>query len=166
MIEQIVVGEIAGAFGIKGWVKIYSHTDPPSNILRYSPWILSNLQGSKGYKVLTGSLHSTFVVAQLEGVSDRDAALKLKSSKISVPRDRFPPLGAGEYYWADLIGLTVTNIEGVEFGGVVEIKSTGANDVIVTSAERERLIPFVMGDYVKEINLDEGKMVVDWDADF
>ena len=166
MVQQVVVGEVAGAFGIKGWVKIYSHTDPPRNILDYSPWMLADANGSQEYKVLSGSPHSSYVIAQLEGVSDRDQALKLKSSKILVPRDRFPPLKPGEYYWADLVGLRVTNLEGVDLGTIAEMKSTGANDVIVAIAERERLIPFVRGDFVKEINLDEDKMIVDWDADF
>jgi 16S rRNA processing protein RimM len=99
-------------------------------------------------------------------VDDRDKALKLKSSKITVPRDRFPPLESGQYYWADLVGLEVSNLDGAELGTIAEMLATGANDVIVAKAERERLIPFVMGQFVKEIKLDEGKMLVDWDVDF
>jgi len=164
--EQVIVGEVAGAFGIKGWVKIFSHTDPQSNILGYSPWMLTGLNGSREYKVLSGSAHVNCVVVRLEGIDDRDQALKLKSSKITVPKDRFPPLESGQYYWADLIGLKVINVEGVGLGIIVEMKTTGANDVIVAKAERERLIPFVMDRFVKEVNLIEGKMLVDWDAEF
>ena len=166
MEQQVIVGEIAGVFGIKGWVKVYSHTDPPRNILVYSPWTLTNSVGSKQFKVLSGSIHGSYVVAHLEGVDDRDEALKLKSSKILVPKDQFPPLEQGRYYWAELVGLSVTNLEGFELGTIVEMKETGANDVIVAKAERERLIPFVIGQYVKYINLNEGTMLVDWDVDF
>ena len=166
MTEQVIVGEVAGAFGIKGWVKIFSHTDPQINILDYSPWMLTDSNGSREYKVLSGSAHVNCIVARLEGIDDRDQALKLKSSKITVPRDRFPPLESGQYYWADLIGLKVINVEGVGLGIIVEMKTTGANDVIVAKAERERLIPFVMDRFVKEVNLIEGKMLVDWDAEF
>ena len=165
MSQLITVGEIAGAFGIKGWVKIFSHTDPIQNILDYGPWLLTDLDGTKEFKVLSGRVHGNYVIALLEGVEDRDKAQKLKSSKISVPRDSFPRLESG-YYWADLIGLQVTNLDGVGLGTIEQMLSTGANDVIVAKAERERLIPFVMGTFVKEINLGEGKMLVDWDADF
>ncbi len=165
MSQQITVGEVAGAFGIKGWVKIYSHTDPINNILDYSPWLFTDLDGTKEYKVLSGRVHGNYIIACLEGVDDRDKAQKLKSNKISVPRDRFPRLESG-YYWADLIGLRVTNLAGVELGTIDQMLSTGANDVIVAKAERERLIPFITGTFVKEINLGEGKMLVDWDADF
>jgi 16S rRNA processing protein RimM len=160
------VGEVAGAFGVNGWVKVYSYTDPAKNILDYSPWLLTGLDSPKEFKVLSGRAHAKSIVAHLEGVDDRDKALTLKSSKITVPRGRFPPLKSGRYYWADLVGLQVTNLEGAQLGTIEEMLATGANDVIVVKAERERLIPFIFGQFVKEIKLDEGKMLVDWDVDF
>jgi 16S rRNA processing protein RimM len=164
--QHVIVGEVAGAFGVSGWLKIFSYTDPPNNILHYSPWLLTGLDGPKEFKVISGRAHAKSVVAHLEGVDDRDKALSLKSSKITVPRDRFPPLESGQYYWADLVGLQVTNLEGAQLGTIAEMLTTGANDVIVAKAERERLIPFVIGQFVKEIKLDEGLMLVDWDVDF
>jgi 16S rRNA processing protein RimM len=164
--QHVIVGEVAGAFGVSGWLKIFSYTDPPNNILHYSPWLLTGLDGPKEFKVISGRAHAKSVVAHLEGVDDRDKALSLKSSKITVPRDRFPPLESGQYYWADLVGLQVTNLEGAQLGTIAEMLTTGANDVIVAKAERERLIPFVIGQFIKEIKLDEGLMLVDWDVDF
>ena len=164
--RHVIVGEVADAYGVKGWVKIHSHTEPPRNILGYAPWRLAGQDGEKEYKVLAGRMHGAFVVAQLEGVDDRDQALKLRTRKIMVPKDRFPPAEPGRYYWADLEGLRVVNLEGVEFGTVVDMLATGANDVIVALGERERLIPFVLGQFVKEIKLEEGTILVDWDADF
>jgi len=111
-------------------------------------------------------MHGSAVIAQLEGVADRDQALELRSSKIVVPRDRLPPPEPGHFYWADLIGLRVENLEGTDFGGVSDILSTGANDVLVVNGERERLIPFIIGQFVKEVDLDTGTLKVDWDADF
>ncbi len=166
MTKQVIVGEIAGAFGVKGWVKIHSHTTPPDNILAYSPWLLEGKDGTKEYKVLSGRMHGPSVIAQLEGVDDRDLALRLRSSKIWVPRDRFLPAEDGHYYWVDLVGLRVRNTAGVDLGKVAEMMATGANDVIVAQGERERLIPFVIGQFVREINLGEGFMIVDWDPDF
>lgn len=166
MARQVVVGEIAGAYGVKGWVKVHSHTDPPSNILDYGPWTVSDVSGSKKYNILSGRMSGSSVVARLEGVEDRDEALKLKSGKIMVSRDRFPPAEPGHYYWVDLIGLSVKNLEGADFGSVEDMLATGANDVLVVKGERERLIPFILGQFVKDIKLDDGLMLVDWDADF
>ncbi len=166
MTKQVIVGEIAGAFGVKGWVKVHSHTIPADNILGYSPWLLEDGGEAREFKVLSGRMHGASVVACLEGVDDRDKALRLRSRKIMVPRERFPPAEEGRYYWADLIGLRVRSVAGTDFGTVAEMMETGANDVIVVQGERERLIPFVIGQYVKEIDLEEGLMVVDWDPEF
>jgi 16S rRNA processing protein RimM len=162
----VIVGEIADAFGVKGWVKIYSHTESPRNILRYTPWLLAGKDGIKECKVIASRMHGSFAIAQLEGVDDRDQALKLRACKIMVAKDRFPPAELGHYYWADLEGLRVINLAGVDLGIVAEMMATGANDVMITQGERERLIPFVIGTFVKEIKLDEGIILVDWDADF
>jgi 16S rRNA processing protein RimM len=164
--RPVIVGEVASAYGVKGWVKIHSHTEPPGNILRYAPWVLAGKDGAKEYKVLSGRVQGAFVLARLEGVDDRDQALKLKACQVMVSKDCFPPAEPGHYYWADLEGLRVVNLDGVELGAVAEMMATGANDVMVVAGERERLIPFVIGQFVKEIKLDEGVMLVDWDADF
>jgi 16S rRNA processing protein RimM len=164
--QQVIVGEIAGAYGVKGWVKIFSHTQPPQNILGYKPWRLEGKDGSQEYQVISGRLHSGAVVAQLDGINDRDQALALKSSKILVPKSCFPPLEPSQYYWADLIGLAVINLENQDLGKVVEFMETGANDVMIAQSDRERLIPFVIGQYVKEVDFAAGIVRVDWDADF
>ncbi|MFM8330320.1 MAG: ribosome maturation factor RimM [Candidatus Methylumidiphilus sp.] len=166
MADLVVVGEVAGAFGVKGWVKIHSHTIPEKNILSYSPWLLSGKGSPQEFKVLSGRIHGTGIVAQLDGIDDRDQAIALRSCQILVSRDRFPSAKDGEYYWADLIGLKVQNLAGVDFGTVTDMMETGANDVVVATGERERLIPFVFGQYIKDISLSENRMLVDWDADF
>jgi 16S rRNA processing protein RimM len=164
--RPIIVGEIAGAYGVKGWVKIHSFTKPPRNILDYAPWLLVSDSGQQEYKVLAGKPQGQTIIAQLENIEDRDQALMLRSYKIMVPKDRFPPAEPGHYYWADLVGLKVRNLDAVDFGTVVDMLETGANDVVVAQGERERLIPFVIGPYIKDINLTEGTMLVDWDAEF
>lgn len=164
--RRIVVGEIAGAHGIKGWVKIHSHTQPPAAILDYVPWSLSDGATERECEVLAGRSQGRAVVAQLKDIEDRDAALALRFLKISVPRERFPPPEAGHYYWFDLVGLDIFNVEGVPLGKLAEMMETGANDVMIARGERERPIPFVMGQYVKEVDLDKGILIVDWDPEF
>lgn len=166
MSREVLVGEIVAPFGVKGWVKVRSFTDPPANILKYVPWTLSDGVKEKPAVVLEGRLQGGAVVIRLEGVEDRDQAIALRGLKISVPRAVFPRTPKGHYYWADLIGLRVYTVDQVDLGLVHGLLETGANDVLEVRGERERLIPFVMGPYVKEVDLEAGRITVDWDPDF
>lgn len=166
MSQQIVVGEIVGPYGVRGWVKVHSHTSPPENILKYSPWLVADGGGAKPYRVLSGRLHGNIIVAQLEGVADRDQSASLRRCTISVPRGQFPPLQPGEYYWTDLVGLDVRTVDGVSLGTITDMIETGANDVMEVQGTRQRLIPFVIGQFVKDVRLSEGVVIVDWDPDF
>ena len=166
MSGKIVVGAIAGAYGVKGWVKVKSYTDPVSNILEYSPWSLGEGVDARIVKVVDGRLQGKVLVARLDGIDDRDQAEALTRSIIRVDRSNFADLEEGEYYWNDLVGLRVFNLEGVAMGAVTGLMSTGANDVLVVLGDRERLIPFVRGQYVKDISLERGEVRVDWDPEF
>lgn len=166
MSRRVVVGEIVGAFGVLGWVKIKSFTDPAANILGYRPWIIETGDEPRTIRVIKGRAQGAVVVANLEGVENRDQAAALKGVQIAVPRECFPKPPHGEFYWADLVGLEVSTTTGRPLGKINGLLETGANDVLEVKGERERLIPFVMGECVKEVNLDEGRLVVDWDPDF
>lgn len=166
MSSVVEVGEIAGAFGVHGWVRIRSYTDPPANILKYKPWTVESTGTSFPVKVIEGRPQGVSVVARLEGVEDRDQATGLKCARILVPRESFPQPPAGTYYWADLVGLEVVSETGTPLGKVRGLLETGANDVLDVRGDRDRLIPFVMGEYVKSVDLGEKRLIVDWDPDF
>jgi 16S rRNA processing protein RimM len=160
-------GQISGVFGVKGWVKVFSHTEPRENILRYSPWLLNKNHQVTAYKVLDGRRHGHSVVAELEGIEDRDAAIAVMGSDILIFRHQLPKAVEGEFYWADLIGLQVKTDNGIHLGTVDHLIETGANDVlIVKDGDIERLIPFLQSQTVLNIDLDGGFMTVDWDPDF
>ena len=99
-------------------------------------------------------------------VADRDAAESWVGAQIWVERSALPKLPQGEYYWADLEGLSVETVEGVVLGVVSHLFATGANDVVAVKGERERLIPFVQPDVIRSIDLAQERMVVDWDPEF
>lgn len=163
--SRIVVGRIAGLFGVRGWVKVYSHTQPPENILGYMPWQVQLGGAWVSLKPIDGRAHGKGVVALLEGYPDRDAATRLVGCDISVWREQLPDTASDEIYWADLIGLKVVNQDGTEFGTVDHLLETGANDVLVVQGERERLIPYIEH-VVVEVDLDGGLLRVDWDPEF
>lgn len=161
--KNVVVGRIAGVYGVRGWVRVQSYTSPAENILDYTPW---SLGGGRQVVVVSGRRHGSGLAVQLDGIKDRDGAALLIGSEIAVPRAQLPAAAEGEYYWADLIGLRVVNLEGVELGRVDHLFETGANDVLVVRGGRERLIPYVLGQAVQEVRLDKGLMRVDWDPEF
>ena len=163
----VTLGRISGAHGIQGWVKVHSETSPRENIFEYSPWELRWPGRSEQRKVKTGRRQGKAVIAKLEGCDDRNAAEALIGAEIAVPRSRWPETTMpGEYYWADLEGLQVRTIDGVELGRIDHLFETGANDVIVVQGERERLVPYIWEQVVREVDLNAGVMLVDWDPDF
>jgi 16S rRNA processing protein RimM len=161
----VTLGRIVGLFGVCGWVKVYSDTRPPEAILTYSPWRVGKGAAFRELKLAEGRPHGRGIVARLEGCTDRDAAAKLVGSEVAVELSQLPPPKQGEYYWAQLEGLKVVNLEGQELGTVSHLFETGANDVLVVKDNRERLIPYTR-DAIRNVDLDAGVLQVDWDADF
>lgn len=163
---MVVIGRISGLYGVRGWLRIFSYTDPRENIIAYSPWLV-NIDGQwQPMKVVAGRTQGKSVVVNLAGYDDRDAAVTLLGKDIAVLRKQLAAPAPGEYYWADLEGLRVVNTAGVEFGVVDHMFQTGANDVVVVKGDRERLIPFVQGEVILKIDLQQGVMEVDWDPDY
>lgn len=166
--EYLPVGKISGAFGVKGWVKVYSFTEPRENILSYSPlyifrrgeWLKVSLTG--------GQKQGRSIVMGLENVTDRDQAAALNGTEIAIRRDQLEPADDNEYYWADLIGLKVINTENESLGEVDHLLETGANDVLVVVSDNEPgcLVPFVMEEVVHSVDLDKQVIRVDWQKDY
>ena len=165
--EFISVGKVSGVFGVKGWIKVFSYTEYRENILAYSPWTLRKGNQTKQVVVLEGRIHSKTIVAYLKGIDSRDLAAELNGWEIIIDPEQLPKARKGEYYWRDLIGLKVKTTDDVDFGVIQQMLETGANDVVVALLdEKERLIPFLQGETIVEIDLTAGTMIVDWDPDF
>ncbi|MBX3662729.1 MAG: ribosome maturation factor RimM [Burkholderiales bacterium] len=161
----VVMGRVLAPYGVRGWVKVQPYTQRPEGLLDYPEWQLQRDGISQSRTVEAARVHGGAVVAKLQGIDDRDQAAQLRTMQVAVSRDEFPVLQPGEYYWADLVGLTVSNEAGVVLGRVTEVFDTGANDVLVVEGERERLLPFI-GPVVRQVDVAGGRLVVDWDADY
>ncbi|MDH5648762.1 MAG: ribosome maturation factor RimM [Gammaproteobacteria bacterium] len=164
--EPVLMGEIVGLFGVRGWVKVYSYARPREAILGYDPWLLEIDGNWRSIRVKEGRAGAKGITVQLEGFVDRDQAQSLVGSRIAILPDQLPPLVEGEYYWSQLTGLKVVTLDGVDLGIVDHLIETGANDVLVVeSPEKSRMLPYIP-DVVKRVDLTQGVMEVDWDPDF
>lgn len=164
--RQILLGRIVGAHGVRGWVRVESHTRPRQNIFQYQPWILCHRGLEQSIDAVRGQGAGQRLIAHWPGLEDRNQAEALIGAEIRVPRSSLPPAAADEYYWVDLEGLRVVGADGFDFGRIDQMLATGSNDVMAVRGERERLIPFIQGDVVKRVDLEAGWVEVDWDPEF
>ncbi|MCU7939682.1 MAG: ribosome maturation factor RimM [gamma proteobacterium symbiont of Bathyaustriella thionipta] len=167
--ELYVLGKISGYYGVKGWVKIYSYTQPRENIVRYKTLKIKLSKGQwQDIRLDSGKAHGKGVVAHFTGYDNREIAAGLMGAELAVYRSAFKAVSKNEYYWADLIGLTAVNLENIELGLVKRLIETAANDVLVIRPDQkndvkaEVLIPFVLEHYIKNVDLDKKIITVDW----
>jgi len=165
--HYVILGQVVGVFGVKGWLKIRSDTLPRENILDYQPWFLRRDNTWVSQRVVASQNPSKGLIVQFDGITDRDVAAQWVGADIAIPRQQLSAPATGEYYWTDLIGLRVRNREGEDLGHVINLLETGANDVLVVrDGELEHLIPYVTGYYVLKVDLEAGVIEVDWQRDF
>ncbi|MDZ7782375.1 MAG: ribosome maturation factor RimM [Halioglobus sp.] len=172
--DTLVVGRITGCYGIRGWVRIHPYTESPEDFLALGGWQLKGRDGLWPLEFDDGRTHGKGLVAHIAGVDDRSRAESLSGLEVVVRRDALPPLEEGEYYWRDLQGLQVWCRDGPEsvlLGTAERLIETGANDVVVVRAcagsvdDRERLIPYLPGQTVSDVDLEAGRIEVDWFLD-
>lgn len=160
--ERIVLGRITGVFGIKGWLKIQSYTEPLEGILSYGDWQLEQRNARRAVTVREGRRHGRQVVVHLESVDDRDAAATLVGAEITVARASLAPLPAGEFYRADLIGLDVRDATGALLGRVDHFIDGPAHPLMVVRGERELWLP-VTSRHLRRVDLARREVHVDWE---
>ena len=163
--QPVVLGRINGVFGVKGWVKVFDFSRKRGGILDYPRWLVGQGEDWNERALVAGQCHGKGVIAQLEHCDDRDQAMTLIGSEIAVKPEWLTPTADGEFYWFQLEGLAVFNLEGESLGTVDHLLETGANDVLVVKSERDRLIPYVP-ERVHEVDLEKRRIIVDWDPRF
>lgn len=171
--KEVILGKVGAVYGVKGWVKIHSFTDEQEAILDYFPWSLKLGNKTKSVEISDWRKHNNGLIVKVNDVDDRDVAQALVGSDIIVTEEALPDLPEGEFYWRDLIGMSVVNVQGYDLGTVSDLLETGANDVLVVKAnsndgfgKKERLIPYLFEQVVKEISAENKQICVDWDPGF
>ena len=170
----VPVGTVGRAHGVRGWVRIRSDMEPAEDLLRHGTWLVERAGAWRPLAVRSAWPQGSALIAHFEGIEDRGAAAALAGSRIGLPRDAFPDLDDGRYYWTDLIGLEVVDEAGEPLGVVREMIETGANDVMVirrcgeSPSKRtagDRIVPFLTGEVVRDVDLAAGRIRVSWRFD-
>ena len=171
--NTLVVGKIGAPHGIKGWVRINSYTDESDGIFDFSPWLLTVQGQLKEYKVADWKHQNKSFIAKLEGVENRTDVELLKNAEISIYEQQLPELEGDDFYWRDLVGLKVVTESGYDLGKVEQLFETGANDVLLVKANvkdafgaKQRMIPYLYDQVIKQVDLDAKVITVDWDPGF
>jgi len=181
--DAVEVGRVLGAWGIKGWLRIQPFSNDPKALFSSRRWFVRppDVPGPRAaafpplLRITQAKEHGDGVVATAQEVPDRDAAEAMKGARLFIARSSFPTAGEGEYYWVDLMGLSVVNRDGVLLGTVTDLLDTGAHSVLrvrkpevapgASLDESERLIPFVAA-FIDDVNLAERRITVDWGLDY
>ncbi|MFA5370743.1 MAG: ribosome maturation factor RimM [Sideroxydans sp.] len=163
---MVVMGKVVAAQGLQGWVKIQVFSEYLDSLLDYATWYVGDEGSWQPHQVVEANVHGKVLIARLQGIADRTAAEKYKGRLVAIPREQLPPAEEGEYYWSDLIGLSVQNLEGHSFGIVDSLLETGANDVLVVKGEGgETLMPFIAS-VIQQVDVKNKTIRVDWQADY
>lgn len=159
------MGQVRAPFGVRGWVRVRVYTESLEGLAHYRSWWIGRNGQWREVEVEECRPHGKELVALVEGCDSRKGAELLAGSDIAIPRSQLPERAPGEYYWVDLVGLSVVNLEGVSLGRVNGLMETGANQVLQVAGQRERLIPFVEH-VIRQVDLDGKVLTVDWGADY
>lgn len=172
----VVLGRISGVHGVRGWIKVFSYTEPKENIFSYQPWQITGSGQTQSIRVAQHGINGKKLIARIEECDSREYAQTLIGADILVPEGMLEDLHDGDYYWRQLRGLQVVNLDGEILGVVTELLETGANDVLVVQpgkpgkpgkpgeSSKPVLIPWVTDKVVRSVDLDEEKIIVDWQA--
>lgn len=172
---MIVMGHVVNAYGIRGWIRVHPYTETVDGLLDYKHWWLGKETTGdwREIQLVEGHPNGKLLDAKLLHCDDRDQALRLKNLQIAVPRDRLPKLpenGEAGYYWSDLVGSAVSNVNNERLGTVTGLLETGLHDVLCIQdcedASKELLIPFIAERFIKHVDLANRKIVVDWERDY
>ena len=161
--DYIIIGKIGAAYGIRGWLKIQAYTESKANILQYQPWYIRRNEEWEKCQIEAGRVYKDGIIAKFTSINSPEEAKRLTGTEIAITKSQLPALKQNEYYWSDLIGLTVINQKAEILGKVAYLIPTGSNDVLVVKGEKEHAIPYLLGTVITNIDLIKKEIYVDWE---
>ena len=165
--KVVKVGRILSPHGIKGWLKVKSDMSPPENMTKLKTILLGTNDRWEPHELASSKFQGKYFTAKFEGCNDRNIAERFSGMDIGIYRSQLPDLKTEhELYWTDLEGFLVESINGKKFGFVDHLFETGSNDVLVVLGEKECLVPFIWDKVIKDVNLEDQRIIVDWDLNF
>jgi len=162
MDNKVIIGRFGSVHGVKGDIRVFLYTDPPELALECLPWQVEIKGEWQPLIIEKTKWHSDQLLIHIENIDDRDIAKRYTNLNIGINRKQLPELEKGEYYWLELVGLTVIDQNNHELGKIEYFEATGSNDVFVVKGETEYCLPY-LDDVVKEIDLEAGIMKVEWE---
>ena len=163
--KKLLVGKINGFFGVQGWVKIFSYTNPRKNILEYQPWYFVDNETYKVIEITSGREQSKTIVVKVKGINNRDDALQLIGKDLYINKDQLPELDIDAHYWHELTGFRVINKNEVDLGIVDYLVDTGSNHVLVTKGDTEHWVPYIEP-FLVSVDKQKKVITVNWDENF
>lgn len=160
----VVIGKVGSTYGVRGFLKIYPYAGSSDSILHYSPWFLN--QGKNGwsiFKIEEGRTHGKGLIVKFVGIDTKEQASLQTGREIAIKRDQLPRLKKNEYYWSDLVGLSVIDQSGHFLGKVIDLVATGSNDVLIVKDQKEHAIPYLPGKVILQVDLTKQEILVDWE---
>lgn len=165
-LDWVVLARFGRPHGVHGFVTVHSFTEPRDNILNYTDWHVFLNKTWQPLKLVCVKVHHKNIIAQIEGYPEREQVAALTNAEIAIPNVQLAQLEPGEYYWHQLIGMQVVGQKGEQFGTVIEIMPTGANDVLIVQGEQRHLIPYLPDQFIIDVDIHQKTITVDWDKDF
>ena len=173
--KRVILGKISTMYGVKGWLKVNSYSNPRKNIFNYPQWQIKTRNGWIIQDIEQGRPHGKTLVVKLAGCDDRDQAQLFVGSSIAVFRSQLPDTESGEHYWSDILGMDVVDTDGLELGQVKDIMETGSNDVLVvretvskkgSGKASDILIPWLIDDVIINVDADKQLITVQLDNEY
>ncbi|WP_367680298.1 ribosome maturation factor RimM [Candidatus Fukatsuia anoeciicola] len=171
--QPIILGKIGSVYGIHGWLRVFSYTENTNNIFNYKPWFVQQEREWQYIELENWKCHNQDFIIKIKNINNRETASQLTNSKIIVDTLHLPTLSNGEYYWKDLIGCQIVTTHGYQLGKIINIIETGSNDVMIVKANlkdafgiKKRLIPYLDGQVIKQVDIIAQRIEVDWEPDF
>jgi 16S rRNA processing protein RimM len=162
----IVIGTFGSSYGIRGWIKINSFAENGPQMLEYQPWYQVKANEPENYQPIViedVKLHNNQIVIKLPDINTPEDARRFTGKHIYIQRSQLPDLVEGEYYWSQLIGLSVINKSGEHIGTVTALMETGSNDVLIVKGDIEFAIPYLPGEVILKVDLAKKQIQVDWE---